>query len=403
MATFRYKAVTAAGTLTTGMVDAGSQADAIEQIRNLGHLPLTASQAGTDRWRALLPTLAAQRPSAATIGFATQELAALLAARLPLDRALAILAELDETRRLRKTLLAVLESVRGGMGLAEALDATGTFSKSYVTMVRAGEHGGNLEAALKRLAEYLARASAVRDAVISAMIYPIVLLCTTGVSIVFILMFVLPQFAPLFEQSGKPLPLPTAVALAIGVFLSNYWWILAILAAAAILGLSRAMRSPGFREARDRVVLRLPLAGDLVRKTEIERFTRMLGTLLSNGVALPQAIALSGDTLGNSVIARAVTETAARLREGELLSARLRQTGVFPPLSLDLIRVGEETGTLEEMLLKQADLYQHEVKHSVDRLLALLVPLMTVVMGLVVAGLMASILLAILSVNELAV
>lgn len=403
MATFRYKAVTAAGTLTTGMVDAGSQADAIEQIRGLGHLPLTASQAGTDRWRALLPTLAAERPSAATIGFATQELAALLAARLPLDRALAILAELDETRRLRKTLLAVLELVRGGVGLAEALEATGTFSKSYVTMVRAGEHGGNLEGALKRLADYLSRASAVRDAVISAMIYPIVLLCTTGVSIVFILMFVLPQFAPLFEQSGKPLPLPTAIALAIGVFLSNYWWLLAILAGAAILALSRAMRTPGFREARDRVALRLPLAGDLLRKIEIERFTRMLGTLLSNGVALPQAIALSGDTLGNSVIARAVTETAARLREGELLSARLRQTGVFPPLSLDLIRVGEETGTLEEMLLKQADLYQHEVKHSVERLLALLVPLMTVVMELVVAGLMASILLAILSVNELAV
>jgi general secretion pathway protein F len=402
MANFRYRAVTAAGTITTGIVDATSQIDAIAQIRALGHLPLTAAQAGAGRWRALLPTREGNRASASSIAFATQELAALLGARLPLDRALSILVELEETRRLREPLKAVLAAVRDGASLADAFEATGVFSKSYVTMVRAGEHGGNLEATLKRLSDYLARASAVRETVVSAMIYPTVLLCTAGLSIVFVMMFVLPQFAPLFEQSGKPLPLPTAIALAIGTFLTAYWWLVGLLCGAAFLVLRRVAKAPGFRRTRDRVLLRLPIIGDLVLKTQIERFSRMLGTLLANGVALPQALVIAGDTLGNVVVSDAVSETAVRLKEGEPLAARLRQTGVFPSLALDMIRVGEETGSLEDMLIKQAELYEHEVKHAVDRLLALLVPLMTVVMGLIVAGLISSILLAILSINDLA-
>jgi general secretion pathway protein F len=401
MASFRYRAVTAAGTVTTGLVDAASQADAVAQIRGLGHLPLTTSQAG-GRWRALLPSLQGRGHSANSIAFATQELAALLGARLPLDRALAILVELEETRRLREPLTAVLKSVRDGVSLADAFEATGVFSKSYITMVRAGEHSGNLEATLKRLADYLERASAVREAVVSAMIYPIVLLCTAGVSIVFVLMFVLPEFAPLFAQAGKALPLPTRIALDISALLTNYWWLIGILGAGSYLLLRRAAATPAYRRARDRIVLRLPLLGDLVLKTQVERFSRMLGTLLMNGVALPQALLIAGDTLSNGVIAGAVRDTAARLKEGEPLAARLRQTGVFPPLALDMIRVGEETGALQDMLLKQAELYEREVRHAVDRLLALMVPLMTVVMGMIVAGLIASILLAILSINDLA-
>ena len=402
MASFRYRAVTAAGTVTTGTLDAASRADAIAQIRGRGHLPLAAAQAGAGRWRALLPSRRAGTPPASAIGFATQELAALLGARLPLDRALAILVELEETRALRAPLVATLASVRDGMSFADALEATGAFSTPYVTMVRAGEHGGNLESTLKRLADYLARASAVRDAVVSALIYPAVLLVMGGLSAAFVVMFVLPEFAPLFLESGKPLPWPTAVALGIGRFLSAWWWLVGIVAAAAYLVLRRAAAMPGFRAARDRLLLRLPLIGDLVLKTQVERFSRMLGALLGNGVPLPQALLLARDTLGNGVVAAAVGETAARLKEGEPLAQRLRQTGVFPALALDLIRVGEETGVLEEMLLKQADLYEHEVKHAVDRLLALLVPLMTVVMGLVVAGLIGSILVAILSINDLA-
>lgn len=402
MASFKYRAVTAAGALTSGTLDAASEADAIAQIRGLGHLPLAAAPAGAGRWRALLPSPRAAKPSAKVIAFATQELAALLGARLPLDRALAILAELEETAPLRGALTAVLASVQGGTSLADAFERTGAFPKSYVTMVRAGEHGGSLETALKRLADYLARASAVRDAVVSALIYPVILLATGALSAVFVMTVVLPEFAPLFEQSGKPLPWPTAMALGFGAFLSAWWWLLLIAGALGFLALRRAAATAEFRSRRDRLVLRLPLVGDLVLKSEVERFSRMLGTLLTGGVALPQALLLARDTLGNSVIAHAVGETAARLKEGDALAARLRQSGVFPSLMLDLVRVGEETGALEEMLLKQAELYEHEVKNSVDRLLALLVPVLTVVMGLVVAGLIASILVAILSINDLA-
>ena len=402
MASFRYKAVAADGSVTTGLVDATSDADAVAQIRRLGHLPLVASRAGSDGWRKLLPARAARKPSAALLAFVTQELAALLSARLPLDRALAILIELDETAVLRAPFAAALSAVRGGASLADALDATGVFPKSYVTVVRAGEHGAKLEVTLKRLADYLARASAVREAVLSAATYPIILLCTAVLSVVFVMTFVLPQFAPLFEQSGKALPWPTVVAMATGAFLRSYWWLLVVLGAVGFLALRRLAQQPHFQRARDRWLLRLPVIGELVLKTQTERFSRMLGTLLQNAVALPQALLIARDTLTNTVVADAVSEVVARLKEGDALSARLRQSGVFPPLAVDMIRVGEETGTLDDMLLKQADLFEHDVRHNVERLLALAVPAMTIAMGLIVAGLIASVLVAILSINDLA-
>jgi general secretion pathway protein F len=402
MASFKYRAVTAAGTITTGLVEAPSRTDAVARVRGLGHLPLATSPARAEWWRSFLPTFGERRPSAGSIAFATQELAALLGARLPLDRALSILAELEETRSLRKPLLAVLANVRDGASLADALAATEIFPKSYVTIVRAGEHGGNLEATLKRLSDYLARASAVRNAVVSAMIYPLALLSTAVLSVVFILTYVLPEFAPLFAQSGKPLPWATQVALDLGNLLRDFWWLLGIGALVAFLFFKRLAAAPAFRSLRDRALLGIPLVGDLVRKVQVEQFSRMLGTLLMNGVALPQALQLARDTLTNSVIADAVGETAARLKEGEPLAARLRQSGAFPTLALDMMRVGEETGLLDEMLLKQAELYEHEVRHGIDRLLALLVPVTTIVMGMVVASLIASILVAILSINDLA-
>jgi general secretion pathway protein F len=402
MASFRYRAVTTAGTITSGTVDAVSEDDAVAQVRSLGHLPVTTSPAGVTWWRVLLPSAPAQRYPADAIGFVTRQLAALLGARLPLDRALAILAELGEARRLRKALTGVLAAVRDGASLADAFNSTGAFSKPYVTMIRAGEHGGNLETTLKRLAAYLAAAAAMRQTIVSAMIYPAILLCTGVLSIIFILVFVLPQFGPLFEQSGKPPPPAMRIALEAGSFLASYWWLIAVLVAAAALVLRRVSALPAYRSWRDRNLLRLPLIGDLVIKSEVERFSRTLSTLLLNGVGLPQALSLTSETLGNSVVAKAVSETAARLKEGEPLAAHLRQTGVFPQLALDMLRVGEETGSLEEMLLQQAELYEREVRHSVDRLLALLVPVMTVLMGLAVAGLIASILVAILSVNDLA-
>jgi general secretion pathway protein F len=405
MPSFRYKAMTTGGTITSGVLDAASQADAIAQVQRLGHFPLAAAEGAASAWRKLLPQgIWPERAlTPAVLAAATQGLATLLKAGLPLDRALKFVAELEENRPIHARLLQVLGSVRDGAGLGDSLAGVDGFPKSYVAMVRAGEHGGNLEPTLQRLADYLARSSAIREAVISALVYPAMLLCTAGVSIVIVLVFVLPQFAPLFAQSGKPLPWSTQLVMDAGAFLSATWWLLLVFAIAGVLVYRRAMKAAPFRRMRDDLLLRLPLVGALLRKAQVERFSRSLGTLLANGVALPQALSITADALSNSVIAAAVRAAATGLKEGEQLSTRLRQSGVFPAVALDLVRVGEETGSLDEMLLRQADLYEREVKHAVDRLLTLMVPLLTVFMGMIVAGLIASILLAIQSVNDLAI
>jgi general secretion pathway protein F len=402
---FRFKAMTASGTVLTGVLDAKSQPDAIRQIRNLGHFPISATDSQAFDWRKFLPKgfSPTRRVSQRELSIATQELAALLHAGLSLDRALEIVADLEETRHLSEPLGDVLARVRDGMSLADALDRAGIFPKSYVTMVRAGEMGGNLEVTLRRLAEYLSRASAIREMIVSALVYPVMLLCTAGLSIMVILVFVLPQFEPLFAQAGKQLPWPTLVVMAFGDFVGDYWWAVIAAIAGGIFLFRRALKEPLFRRRWDGFLLRLPLLGGLLLKIEIERFSRSLGTLLANSIALPQALAITKDTLTNTVVANAVAETVASLKEGENLANRLRQTGVFPAISLDLVRVGEETGRLDEMMSRQAELYEREIKHTVDRLLAMLVPVLTVFMGFIVAGLIASILMAILSVNDLAV
>lgn len=404
MANFRYKAMTSGGDVVTGTLEAPSQSAAVQQIRSLGHYPISANDAEAESWRHWLNRELKFRrgPRTRDLAIATQELGMLLHAGLELDRALSILVGLGEIESLRQPFTAVLARVRDGATLADALAANPAFPKLYVSMVRAGEMGGNLEATLARLAEYLARSAAIREAIGSALVYPIILLCTAGLSICVILIFVLPEFKPLFDEAGKSLPFATQVVMAIGDFLGDWWWALIVLIAAGAYAFRRALREAEFRRRWDTFKLKLPLLGGLWTKMDVERFSRTLGTLLSNGVALPTALGMSAETLNNSVIARAVRQTASSLREGEGLAARLARTKVFPPIALDFVRVGEETGKLDEMLLRQADLYERSVRHTVDRLLALLVPVLTILLGMMVAGLIASILVAILSINDLA-
>jgi general secretion pathway protein F len=403
MASFRYKAMTEAGEVLTGVLEAPSREVLVRELQERGHYPISASDLAERNWRAWLGRdLVRRRVSARDLALASHELAMLLHAGLALDRAIEILLGLGETRRLRQSFAAVLSRVRDGASLADALAADPIFPRLYVSMVRAGELGGNVEATLRRLADYLAKVADIRDAVLSAMVYPIMLLITAGLSIGVILVFVLPQFAPLFASTGKPPPVATQIVMAAGDILRGYWWALALAVAAAVLGLRRALARPDIRRWRDRWALRLPLLGELLLKMEMERLSRTLGTLLGNGVALPTALGVTKDTLVNSVVAAAVGETALGLREGEALADRLARTGIFPAIALDLIRVGEETGQLDAMLLRQADLAESGVRHTIDRLLALLVPGITVCLGAIIAGLIASLVTAILSINDLA-
>ncbi len=408
MPSFRYRAMTASGAIVTGVLDAASEPAAIAEIRAQGHYPIDAKsgEAGAaraawlDRLRAdIMPR---KRFSPRGLVVATQELAALLRAGLELDRALEILVNLDDSKPMADTFNTVLEEVRGGSSFADALNAMPVFPKFYVNIVRAGEQGGDLQAALEQLGEYLGRSLAVRESVISALIYPSLLLATTGVSIIVILVFVLPSFEPLFAEAGKSLPPATRFVMDTGDFITNWSWAIFLAGAILVTAIRRALKRPAFRLSWDAAMLRLPLVGGLLAKIDVERFSRTLGTLLKNGVSLPPALVITADALSNAVIARDVRGAATSLKEGDQLSRYLKGARAFPRLALDMMRVGEESGQLDTMLLRQAELYEREIKHTIDRLVGLLVPCLTIFMGLIVAGLIGSILVAILSVNDLA-
>ncbi len=404
MASYRYKAMTEAGAIVRGTLDASSEAAAIRLLRAQGHYPLsaTASDAGTlsDRLSGLLP--GKRLPSLRMLALATQELAELLGAGLELDRALSVLIGLRNLGPLKEPLTAVRGHVRDGAVLADALAQEKAFPKFYVGMVRAGELGGALEPALRRLSAYLSRTQAIRDSITSALVYPAILTITAGFSIFVILAFVLPQFKPLFAQAGAQLPLPSRLVMGAGDLVRDWWWLGALAAIGAWLWLRHALKDNAQRRRIHKLILRIPIMGNLLAAIEIERFNRMLGTLLANGVELPMALGLAKDVLWNTALSDAVRETAAGLREGEGFARRLAQFKEFSGGTLDLIQIGEETGKLDDMLIRQADLDEQRIKHTIDRLLAMLVPALTVLLGLVIAGLIASMLIAILSVNDLA-
>ncbi|MBV8978724.1 MAG: type II secretion system F family protein [Alphaproteobacteria bacterium] len=402
MANFRYKAMTETGAIVRGRLDADSQGAAIRQLRAKGHFPLSAAPEGDGT---LAQKIAAALPgrrgvSSRVLAIATQELAELLDAGLELDRSLGVLIGLKTLIPLKEALVAARQRVRDGAVLADALARD--FPKFYVGMVRAGELGGALAPALRRLAGYLARTQAIRDSIVSALIYPAILSATAGLSVFIILAFVLPEFKPLFAQAGAALPLPSRMVMAFGDFVRDSWWLGLILLAAVWFGAREALRDPARRRRVDAAMLRLPVLGSLLCAIEVERFNRILGTLLSNGVELPAALELAKEVLGNTALRAAVGETARSLREGEGFARRLAAHTVFRDATLDLVQIGEETGKLDEMLIRQADLDEQRIKHTIDRLLALLVPALTILLGLVVAGLIGSMLIAILSVNDLA-
>jgi len=404
MAQFQYKAMTGSGAVVRGVLDAPSRDQMVRVLRTRGLYPLHASESGEGGLRGFLAKNLrfGGRVSLRGIAMATQELATLLKAGLELDRALGILIGLSDIGALRMPFEGVRNRVRDGMSFAEALAADPVFPKFYVSMVRAGEHGGTLDVTLQRLTDYLSRTLAIREQITSALVYPCILLFTAGAAIIVILVFVLPEFEPLFADAGKSLPLPTKIVMGAGDAVRDYGWIFLILVVAGVIGLRRALKIPAQRLKWDAFVLKWPVLGKLFAAIEVERLMRTFGTLLSNGVPVPTALNLAKDVLSNTVLARAVKDAAVSLREGERLAQRLGRSKVFPAVTLDLIQIGEESGKLDEMLLRQADLDELRIKHKVDRALALLVPVMTIGLGAVVAGLIASMLVAIISVNDLA-
>jgi general secretion pathway protein F len=405
MPVFQYKAASIDGEIFNGTLSGTSREQVVAQLQALGQIPIQvneSTQPGSKKRSRSLIRRGTGRITEQHISNATRELATLLRAGLPLDRALSILSSLSEGERMKQLLVEIREQVKGGATLADAMQAQeGVFSRFYLNLLRAGEAGGALEVVLERLAEHMEQSREVQDTLLSALIYPAILIFVAVISIFILLGYVVPQFTELFEGVGQVLPLPTRITIATGEFLQSFGWVLVLLAAAAAWRVRYQLSQPKGRYQWHARFLKLPLAGSIITKIEVTRFARTLGMLLHNGVPLLKALSIVKDTVDNRVIADGLERVASSLKEGQSLAEPLAEVAHFPAFAVHMIRVGEESGRLEDILQQVAQVYERETQTTIKRALALLEPILILVLGVVIAGVIISILMAILGINEL--
>ncbi len=405
MPVFQYKAVNNQGEVKTGSLAAGSQQEVIARLQTMGLIPISAEQSGS---------VIAAKPGArrfrknrlgtAEIADFTRQLSILVAAGLPLDRALDIIRQVSSMPVMVELVEDVQSGVRGGNPLSKALQShPKQFSSFYINFIRSAEISGNLAESLEDLSRYLEKSQALKNQLLSAMIYPVILVSVTLLSLGIIVTYVLPEFSKLFEDMNAALPPSTAFVLGAADAAQDYG--LFVIAGLVILALylKNRSRDPAWRLRWDGRILSMALLGDLVKKIEMARLSRSLGTLLKGGVPLLTALNIAKESLQNRVMSGRLQDVSASLQEGSGLAGPLLETGVFPEFALQMIQVGEETGKLDKMLLKVAEIYEGEVATATQRMLAVLEPLLIIGLGLVIGGIIMSILVAILSINELPV
>ncbi|KQZ56330.1 MULTISPECIES: type II secretion system F family protein [unclassified Lysobacter] len=395
MPLYHYKALNARGEMLDGQMEAATNAEVVQRLQEQGHLPVEAKLASESGGASVWKGLFKPKPFAgARLVQFTQQLATLLGAGQPLDRALTILLELPEDEAAQRTITDVRDAVRSGASLSAALERQhGTFSRLYINMIRAGEAGGSMHETLSRLADYLERSRALQGRVINALIYPAILVVMVGASLLFLLGYVVPQFAAMYESLDAPLPFFTKIVLSIGLFVRDWWVLLIATPALGVWWFDRKRRDPVFREALDGWLLKRKFAGALVAKIETARLARTLGTLVRNGVPLMTALGIGRNVLDNRVLAADVEAAAEEVKNGVALSTALGKGKRFPRLALQMIQVGEESGALDTMLVKTAETFEHETSLALDRMLAAMVPVITVVL----AGVVGTVVLAVLT------
>jgi general secretion pathway protein F len=402
MPAFTYKAVGRDGKSKDGVIEADGLELASRQLRSQG-LTLLKLEAG-DNLAPGTAKAAGKPPSRQDVLSMTSELAVLLRAGLPLDRALKVLIDMASVPAMELLLNDLLKNVKGGKPLSAALANHETvFGSFYINMVRSGEASGHLSAVLDRLVEYLASAKANRESVVSALIYPAILMVVALLSIVLMLGFVVPQFETLFEDMGEALPLLTQWVLSAADFIKSWGWVLLIILVGGVIAFRNWSSTEEGRMALDQRMLKLPLAGGIVFEFEVSKFARTVGTLLGNGVSLLKAISIAIDTVDNRVIRKSLQVLPPAVKAGQRMSIALEETKMFTPMVIQMIRVGEESGSLDKMMLELARVFDDHVQSGVKRGLALLEPLLILTMGFFIAVIIISILMGILSVNNLAV
>ncbi|KAJ4852888.1 type II secretion system F family protein [Xylella fastidiosa subsp. multiplex] len=394
MPVYRYKALDVRGDLLEGQMEAASEAEVAARLQEQGHVPVEASLSNGDAVMPSLRNFLGEKPfSGLGLIHFTQQLAALLGAGQPLDRALSILTDLPDNEKSRRIIGDVCDIVRGGTPLSIALERQhGVFSRLYVTMARAGESGGNMPETLQRLADYLERNQVVRAKVINALIYPVILIFVVGGALAFLLGYVVPQFGAMYESLDVALPWFTQGVLALGHFIGDWWFLLLAVIGIGMIFVERKRRDVAFRARFDTWLLRQRLLGTLIVNLETARLARTLGTLLRNGVPLLSALRISRNVLSNAALVDDLGSVAEDVKNGLGLAGALGRGKRFPRLAVQMIQVGEESGTLDTMLLKAASSFEQESTVMIDRLLAALVPAITLVMAMIIAVVILSVL-----------
>lgn len=395
MPIFSYRATTIDGTVVEGAIEATDEKSALERLKNTGVIPLKifVPDEGIKKRFSL-------RSSKGDLLTFTTELSALLGAGLPLDRSLNILSDISENKEMKTIVQTILKSIREGSSFSDALQKhPRVFPQIYVNMVRAGEAGGVLDVVLDKLNEFLESSKELKDHVTSVMIYPTILVITSGISIIILLTYVLPKFSVIFDELGGSIPLPTQIVLAASNILKSYWWIILVGLIGGWAVFKQYTKSDEGRYKWD--AFKLKLMGDIIRKLETARFCRTLGTLLKSGVPLLHALNNARDVISNQVIASSIDIVSEGAQQGKGISVPLSNVNVFPPLALSMIKVGEETGQLDSMLLKVALTYEKSLNTAIKRFVSLLEPVMIVVMGLIIGFIVFSMLIAIFSITEL--
>ncbi|MBI4683145.1 MAG: type II secretion system F family protein [Nitrospirae bacterium] len=403
METYHYEATTREGKIVTGSIEVANENSAVDRLQDMGYFPLKIIREidRTNFVNRFLLSMHGGVNDKDVMSF-TYQLGVLLDAGFTLDKSLSILSELTEKKKLKEILIELLAQVRSGKSFSEALSkAPNIFPVFYVNMIKAGEAGGFIEDSISKMAAYLENSQGLKEDVRSALIYPLLLCVVGGAAIVLLLTFVVPQFTKIFSDMGEALPLPTVILLTISNSLIYYWWIYLLFCAAVFFSARRYLRSDKGRRAWDRLKFRLPVFGKLYKEAAVSRFARTLGTLLSSGVPILNAFQIVKGTLGSDKISDIISSVRESARKGKGISEPLKNSDIFPPIAVHMITVGEETGRLDEMLIKIADRFDIEVRTTVKRLLSLLEPVLILIMGLVVGFIVVSMLLAIFSINEL--
>jgi len=401
-ATFHYRAVAADGKLRTGVITAENDKTVARELMRQGLTPIYVGSEEKKSAGLKLPSMGSGRRR--DVLFFTQELSTLLNSGVPLDRALSITSELTTRAQFRTIVLDILRAIKGGKSLADSLGLhPAYFSELFINMVRAGEASGSLGQIFERLSEFERSRDELRSYIVSSMIYPGLLACVGAGSIFVILDFVVPRFASIFDDGHMKIPLPTLIMLQASHIVQTWWWLVALILAGAAAGFRFYIGTPKGRFWWDTARLKIPILGDTMQKAETSRFARAMSTLVGNSVPLVQSLHISAGILFNTRMANSLKDVAQGVKRGEGISQPLARTHMFPPLASHLLTVGEETGKLDLMFARMADIYEEETRASIKRFTAIFEPLVILVMGIIVGALVLSMLIAITSINDVAI